>query len=191
MRKEAVIDRFLAALSLLSDQELSELANLFTDEHGGVAVGKLIHTYLDTRIVARKFETRKSVRAPVERSGDNRSLSANRLIESADAGAVTGEQRKESVPVEQLAAVLADRDIFKSTREVVAAVNDLLPFEVSYQTYRKAGRDRLIAFVCRRMSELSQVEQRRVLRNFLAKLGSSDPQAEHYGELFRILARYE
>jgi hypothetical protein len=173
MGNEYVIEKLISSLSHLSDRELHDLANLFYQRHVAEAFAQIV----EKTVYLREAERHKRMPgAPYE----------IRIVERREG---RGPVRRSEPARERFFAILNDRDLFPSTRDVVEVLNDVFELGFRYEDYRKRGRKDLIEKCWRHFEGMPLTERRNVL-SVLSRRSTDDPfRSEGYHELFRILSQ--
>ena len=173
MEREYVVEKLISALPRLSDQELRALSDLFS--YGDVAY--IFRVVVEQLIQMRNIEReryRDAVHAE-ERPPGRRSR-PKRLDASEPAEA-------------RFIALLNDRTLFPSTRDVVDVLNDIFGLGFRYEDHQKQGRRDLIQKGWNHLQRMPVNERRRVLRVLSQRDQSRVGASEGYRELFRILSQ--
>ena len=173
MGSEHVINKLVANLGRLSDQELRELSELF--QQGDVA--RAFAEVVEKIIYLRRAEHQRSMNAiPIETSVSRKAVGDQPIRPSEPAKG-------------RFFAILNDRTLFPTTRDVVEILNSVFGLELRYKNYRRHGRRDLIQKCWRHLEKMPSFDRRRVLQSLSSKDANSSFRSEGYHELFRILSQ--
>lgn len=187
MENQYVLNKFVNALNTLSDADLRHLARMLKQPKVNEDLARLIESTLALRHAERNSKLQK---------GDGASY-RNRMAH-ARAETTNLAARGYEVPIRSMEDVkntfiglLEDRNLFRSTRDVVDSVNTSFQCGIEYEKFRKRGRRPVIRKCLQHLSGFPVSKQIEVLRSFLNKISDEASRLEQYRELFRFLAGYE
>jgi hypothetical protein len=168
-------DRLLAALSSLSPRQWDQLEQLLEDPTRRRALRNIIESVIDIQNGVSLHE----VRAP----SDRHDLEAIQTVTEAF--------RDEDSVRQSFFSLLCDKKIFRTTRDVISAINHFFDVHLETARFIKAGRKDAIVEAWKRLTARPRREQIGRLRTFFENFaGRLDPH-KSYRELFRILSRSE
>ncbi len=185
MDNKYILNKLISALNSFSDHELQQLATLFKEPAVNEAIVKVIEGTLALRNAERKSKiittTKSSARTEVKRETTKKNNVTERDIKK-------GTHYRNQIK-QKFATLLANRNLFPSTNDVVNAVNASFHWQINYVDFYRRGRRDLIQNCIRELSTYSESEQRKMIKSFLEWVkeqpGEKDQQ---YRILFKILA---
>jgi len=173
MQREYVIEKLVSAMSHLSDQDLSSLAELFRCED----VAQVFREVVERMIHLRRIEQERRGESSLREEQASRSRARARRMGATEPAEV------------KFLALLDNRTLFPSTRDVIDVLNDIFDLGLRYDDYQKEGRRDLIQRCWRHFQRMPLTERRRVLRALSQRSEGPSSTAEGYHELFRILSQ--
>lgn len=155
-----LINRFISAMGELSDSDISTLAEALRDP-------KLSH------LMAESIEAIYNLRSGSTKRESNGELSLS--------------ERELSLE-KKLSSALFNKKTFKSSRDLVDALNNYFDLEIPDPSKSKESRARIIERTLKTINEIPNDERRKLVLNFLDLV--SQPGAD-YDALFKFLANRE
>lgn len=187
MENQYVLNKLVNALSILSDSDLRQIAHILKQPNVNEELAKLIESTLALRSAETGTRRREASEAARKSRRDERKAKRNNL---------TAQDRH--TPIDSMediqnsvVALLEDRKLFPSTRDVVDSVNKSFQCAIEYEKFRKRGRKPVIRKCLRHLSDFPIRNQIHLLRSFLHKVREESGALDQYRELFRILAGYD
>ena len=187
MENEHILNKLMTALNSLSDKELHQLASLFKQQEASQALIKLIESTLALREAERKSKSEipKKPTEGKEFKGESREID-NVSIQNRQGGVHSMDDIRDT-----FVALLNDRNIFPSIKNVVKALDASFNWGIAYKNFWKRGRRDLIKKCLRNLDSSTEREQRKMLKFFLSRIEKQVGEMGQYRELLRILAGNE
>ena len=185
MDNKYILKKLISALNSFSDHELQQLATLFKEPAVNEAIVKVIEGTLALRNVKRKSKIITTIKSSARTEVKRETPEKNNVTASE---IKIGTHYKNQIE-QKFAALLANKNLFPSTKDVVNVVNTSFHWRINYIDFYKRGRRDLIQKCIRKLSTYSEREQRKMIKSFLECVkeqpGEKDQQ---YRILFKILA---
>lgn len=173
MHSDYLIERLISAMTRLSDQELRELVDLFRYGNASEVFGEVV----ERMIYLRRIEREKRLETTRDESQFSRQPA-------------TRSSTPMSEPVKRrFFALLNNRTLFASTKDVVDVLNDVFNLGLRYEDYQRQGRRDLIHKCWRHLEQMPSDQRKKVLRALSQRRMEHAPGSEGYHELFRILSQ--
>lgn len=186
MKDRDVVNKFISLLSHFSVKELVELRRLFQHTYATKAFLKI----LDGAIELRSFHPINGslVHAATPRNETDWNDAKKSEIPKSNAKNIF---RKINGFSHRFADILQNKKLYRSTKDVVNAVNSAFNWEIKYEDFYKRGRRDLINHCINRLGDIEEGQRRKMIKSFLDGIRARknwEDLDRHYRELFNILA---
>lgn len=168
-------DRLLSTLSSLSSRQWDQLEKLLEDPSRRRALQRIIESIIDLQNGVLEY--------PAQSGRPSRNREAIR--------AVTEAFRDDDSVRQSFFSLLCDKRVFKTTSDIVGAVNHFFGVDLEAARFKKAGRKDAIVEAWKRLGSRPRREQIKRLRHFFEYFANRMDPHKSYRELFRILSRSE
>jgi len=185
MGKNYVLNKLMRALNTLSDSELSRLAALFSQPSINIEFVTLIESTLALRKAERSIGSEKLYGA-IKNNLKGKTQSESEVSAQIDHRIHSFEDVQNT-----FTSLLVDKKLFRSTKDVVDAVNTSFSCDIDYEKYRRRGRKPVIKKCLKYLSGQPLRKQIGLMRSFLQKISEESKALDQYRELFGILAGYD
>jgi len=190
MEDLALIKKLFNAVSKLSNEDLTRLAELFKHRNTSDAFIKMIETHISFREVMRENKMEHDVRAWKYDKMDNDHVQRNgESIEHLKY--IPRKLVSKKSLWDGVSSALADKELFPTTNDVVEVIKSELHCNVKYEDFYKRGRRDLIGYCMRYLKTRPEKEQYTLLRSFFKRIIQERSGMNQYRELFRMLTSYE
>jgi hypothetical protein len=187
MKPEFVLEKLIDLLGELSDADLINLGALLRQPDVHLILAKLIESTLALREAERR--SRKLGHGKLIRDEILQEDSPTGTARIIDNDVRQKGSLKEAV--RYVGQLLADRNLFPSTKDVVTAINAAFDLKMRYEEFRKRGRRDLIERWLTYVGRMPESEQWHRFEAFVKQMPANRFDTDQYRNLFRILTKNE